>query len=185
MNKTANATEQPQQLVLLGDDERDLAKMPHTERVWVDKLRALELSPRFWECFEKLRGQRYPVEQALAGAWYSLGIRARGKYTTVAAFAELIGRSRQTVQNWLSTDSELRAAAIALRAEFWTDRIQDIDEATYNAALRQDANAADRKLAYQRAGVRLTGEEGEGVDPWQDVLAQARRDAEADTNGKA
>lgn len=184
MNETANATEQPQQLVLLGDDRRDLAKMPHTERVWVDKLRTAGFTPRFWECYERLRGQRYPVEQALAGAWYSLGIRARGQYTTVAAFAELIERSRQTVQNWLKTESELRAAAIALRSEYWTDRIQDIDEATFNAAISSDGTAADRKLAYQRAGVRLTGEEGEGTDPWQDALAQARRDAEAEQHGQ-
>jgi len=176
---------EPVQLLLIGDDLRNPLKLTHTERAWVSRLRTAGLSPRFWECFEKLRGQRYAVEKALAGAWFSLGIRARGQYTTVAAFADLIGRSRQTIQKWLGVEGDLRAAAIALRAEFWTDRIQDIDEATYNAAVTATATAADRKLAYQRAGVRLTTEEGEGIDPWQDALAQARRDAhaEAEQNG--
>ena len=128
---------------------------------------------RLWECYHALRERNFTPQQSMCGAWAALGRKQRGKYTDRKHIAEILGVHVQTIAGWLSADAPLRVLVDEMRATYWHDRIADIDDAAYRDAIKDDSTAADKKLAYQRAGV-LIGEDGASPDTWMQILRAAR-----------
>jgi hypothetical protein len=108
----------------------------------------------------------------MIGAWYALGRKQKGKLVTRAALAEILGCHIRTIEDALHSDGPVRAIAEHLREQYWTERIPDIDEAAYRDAIKADSQAADKKLAYLRAGV-LADAEASTPGQWLAMLAAA------------
>lgn len=166
---------------LLGAEHVSAARivaMPKAEQTVVENLRGQGLGDRFWECYGRLREQGFTPMQACAGAWQACGRGQRGKFCSQAAFADLLGRERKWLQRQLAPTGTLFAAAMALRGEYWAERVPDVDERLYTRVMGIEATTADFKLAYQRARVALSGEDADATDDWQKALAQAKAESE-------
>lgn len=141
---------------------------PRDEQEFVARLSALGLGERFWESYRSLRGKGYRWLDAIVGGWLATGAKGRGQLRTLKSLAEALGRHRHTIYTAVE---RVQAAANALALSWLAERVPDVDEATYHAAISMEGTAADRKLFYQRARVALSGEESEPVDAWAQVLA--------------
>jgi hypothetical protein len=151
-----------------------LLALPRAEQAVMGKLRGDGgPSAQFWQKFELLRMEGFGWKQAAIGAWHATGRRNRGKYTSAQGFAhDVLGISRQALHKQIADGTALRLAADKLLAEFWRDKVADVDQATYERAVSVGGQASDRKLAYQRAEVALNERlitpdaNANGVDPW-------------------
>ena len=128
---------------------------------------------RVFEAYWQIRGLGYTCRQAMIGAWLSLGSRQRGPVRNTQQLADLLGCHVREIQREIRDRAPLRDVAENIRARYWRDRIADVDEATYRDAIAPMSSAADKKLAYQRAGV-LIGEDGGSPDAWLQLLSAAR-----------
>lgn len=166
----------------MGDEkveEAQFNKFTLSEQAMIQRLKEGALDSRFWWCYRNLRGRGFGIDDSVIGAWKTCGHRARGKVPTQQALSALLGKERTTFwRRW--QNAELQATAFALGEDWWKERIPDIDEAVYRAAVFSEGTAADRKLAYQRAKVPLSGEDAEAVDPWADAITKAREQAQKD-----
>lgn len=147
------------------------AALPLPVRASLLKLDKQKFPEHFWDCYHALLERGHEHAQAVVGAWAAIGRRAKNKNSTTQAIARLANvGSYTTVNRWLYKHGKLFQDAMELRAAYWEDRIPDIDAATFAAAVDPDGTAADRKLAYQRAGV-LVGEDAKLSDPWLELIA--------------
>ncbi len=161
----------------LGDEkvnQAEFEQLPLGEQEFIQRLSAFSLSPRFWEGYRALRGRKYTVRHAAAGAWRAAGYGGRGSLTQ-ADFAGLLGISRRTLIRMLQ-EPALQTAALALQMEWLNERVPSVDDALYRKAELGDVAAV--KLWYQRARVILAEANTEaGQDNWMAALEQARAEA--------
>ena len=166
--------DQPEQLaflLLLGAERishKEFTSWPLHERALVQRFAALKLNPRFWEAYRTLRGLGNRALDCVVGAWLATGAKGRGELRTLKSLAEALGKDRTTVYR---ASDRMRNVAGGLAMSWLAERVPDVDEATYHAAISAEGTAADRKLFYQRARTALSGEESEPVDNWTQVLA--------------
>lgn len=165
-------------LISLGDSgyaNSGAARLPISEEAFLKGLND-KFPERFFECyFELRRSSKWTMLEATCGAWLALGKKDRRGHTTQEALAGLINRRREWVSRTLA-NAELQAQAQKLRMAFWDDRIPDIDQAVFEAALSPFGNAGDRKLAYQRARVPLSGEDSAPAEKWKQMLEEMRKE---------
>ena len=101
--------------------------------------------------------QGFDGRESLIGAWAAAGRAAHGRYSA-SGFAKMLGINRRTISRHLKRGEPLALAVAQLRADYWADRISDVDEVIYQKARAGDISAA--RLFYQRANVyrfRATG----------------------------
>jgi len=102
----------------------------------------------------QLRQQGVAYRDAVLATWLSLRRDDRGGIKTRDDLANLLGVSRVTTYQWEARRPEIREYVERLHiARLRGERMAEVDEATYQAAVAADSSAADRKLFYQRAGV--------------------------------
>lgn len=113
-----------------------------------------ELRAPWEEGYRLLRARGLKVRDAIIAVWLSLASDDRGELTTQEALAEFLGyQRRQTiyerrVKRRLDDWAE-RLLILRLRGE----RLAEVDERTFQAAVNEEGSHQDRRLYYQRAGV--------------------------------
>ena len=150
-------------------------RMPRGEQEYIARLMRFSPGERFWEVYRGLRAQGYKTLDAIVGAWQATGAKGRGSLRTLKSLAEALGVNRHTVYRAKERTEKIVGGLVM---SWLLERVPDVDEALYRAALSLDGTAADRKLFYQRARVSLSGEEAEPVDQWAQLLEQAREQSE-------
>lgn len=169
---------------VVGDD--DTAHEVHIdkgERAILAKLQDnRRISPRFWIVYQQLRSKGHAPEVSVIGAWYGMGKHAPTGIGTQAQLAQVLGIHRVTVIRNLN---KVRAFVLSLRGDWFAQRVMDVDEAAYEAAISVEGSARDRELFYRLAkgaGVDVKLEsEGAGIaSDWMKMLAVSR-----EANGEA
>lgn len=145
-------------------------KMPLDEQQLIQRLSRFSLGGQFWEHYRALRGLGHSTKDAAVGAWLASGVVGRGQVITKLALAEVMGVSRHTLYRIVE---RVESAAQAMRLSWLQDRIPDVDEALYRAAVIPGEHTS-QKLFYQRARVPLSGEEAEARDDWADMIKKLR-----------
>lgn len=154
--------------------ETEFGQMPLGERELIQRLSQFSFGGQFWEHYRGLRGLGHKHQDAAVGAWLATGVVGRGNVITKLALAEVMGVSRHTLYRIVE---RVQGAAQALRLSWLQERIPDVDEALYRAAVLVGEHAS-QKLFYQRARVPLSGEDSEARDDWADLMRKLRDGAE-------
>ncbi len=126
---------------------------------------SLGKNARFMECYQDLLNQGFDEKASLVGAWAATGRTAHGRYST-SGFARMLGINRRTISRYLKRGEPLALAVAELRADYWADRVSDVDEAIYQKARTGDISAA--RLFYQRANVM--NPENDSRDEWSAMI---------------